>query len=116
MVSYHDAILHFSVAKIVISQILSTYHLCTLFGVTWKILIGCVPFLAKFLVFKKHNQRMNDLATQMATTQENNTEKPLIVNEQNETRHTENEITQTDVPIGRADRIRTYPPLPKITY
>ena len=42
--------------KIILAQVLSSYHLYKMFGATWKVLVGLFPFLAKFLIFEhQHN-------------------------------------------------------------
>ena len=60
--------------KVVISQTLSSYHLYRLFGCTWRVIIGLMPFLAKFYIFHKHEREIRkhqDLMT--ANTDEERT-------------------------------------------
>jgi len=40
--------------KIILSQVLSTYHIYKIGGITWKLILGCFPFLAKYVLF--HHQ------------------------------------------------------------
>ena len=40
--------------KIILSQLLSTYHIYKIGGLTWKLILGCFPFLAKYVLF--HHQ------------------------------------------------------------
>jgi hypothetical protein len=47
--------------KVVLTQTLSGYHLYRLLGCSWRILIGCFPFLAKFYIFHKHEQRLRQI-------------------------------------------------------
>ena len=44
--------------KVLITQVLSTYYLYKLGGFTWKLLLGCFPFLAKFVIYNHHTNLM----------------------------------------------------------
>ena len=47
--------------KVVISQVLSVYHIHAIKGVTWKLIFGCFPFLAKYIVIN-HYKTMDKAA------------------------------------------------------
>ena len=42
--------------KVVMSQVLSTYHIHAVKGVTWKLIFGCFPFLAKYIIINHYKQ------------------------------------------------------------
>ena len=60
----------FMVLKLVLTQFLTAYHLFSIFGLSYKVLAGCIPFLAKFLILKKHHNNLNELKRKIATTEE----------------------------------------------
>ena len=47
--------------KVILSQVLSTYHIYRLGGFTWKIILGCFPFLAKFVIFNHQQNVMKSM-------------------------------------------------------
>ena len=47
--------------KVILSQVLSTYHIYRLGGFTWKIMLGCFPFLAKFVIFNHQQNVMKNM-------------------------------------------------------
>ena len=42
--------------KVVISQVLSVYHIHAIKGVTWKLIFGCFPFLAKYIIINHYKE------------------------------------------------------------
>ena len=56
--------------KVVMSQVLSTYHIHALKGTTWKLIFGCFPFLAKYIIINHYKNMKNVVRKEKATVYE----------------------------------------------
>lgn len=54
-----------TIIRVVIAQILTTYRLYSIVGASWKLIIGCIPFLAKFFIINHQYNEMKNIKTEM---------------------------------------------------